>query len=590
MRNFGSSAKVPQMSGWFQNLFRVGRPGRPVHLPLGCIALAIILCGPVCLNASDVKKVALLPLRMNAAEEQWYLRDGIYEMLNSRMFLPEGLYPLSRQSVARLIPAPPVHMTEAAARDLGRRLGVDYVVFGSASLMGQGISLDVATADVTGSRPMKRFSEQADGSAGIIPCIDRIADDMRRWMLMRPPALQAAAAETPSEPARPPSAADAQRHPEEAFRQGVGQHGGGAAGMTPEVLGPESAFPVRDIYHSSDRLQGVALGDVDGDGRIDLVAITSGRLLVLELRPEGARPLYEFGDDGRRTHVGVDVADIDGNGLAEIFVSAMGADGRLPSSFVLELEKGMLRKKVELSPWYFRVSRHPDRGAVLLGQEASQGGKPHVSGGIYELAWRNGRYERAQSLLASAPFNILGLAVDWSAAEGRGRLSAIDAENRIQILSAEGKVLWRSAQAYAAPPPASAGLPMRLGSMPGSGATPGRLLVARNQAAAGEASAAAAQVIAFARDGAGLRSEWIAGGLRGAVRDIAVGEAAGGPDSIVAVVWRQEAGDAGAGQQSAIVAIDPRQPIPPVATAGAAPVPAAVGADEGGGPAGPVQG
>jgi cell division septation protein DedD len=84
-----------------------------------------------------------------------------------------------------------------------------------------------------------------------------------------------------------------------------------------------------------------------------------------------------------------------------------------------------------------------------------------------------------------------------------------------------------------------------------------------------------------------LRSEWIAGGLRGAVRDIAVGEAAGGPDSIVAVVWRQAAGDAGAGQQSAIVAIDPRQPVPPVETAGAAP--AAVGADEGGGPTGPFR-
>jgi cell division septation protein DedD len=521
------------------------------------IALSTLVCGLIPANAGEPKRVALLPLRVNTDNELLYLRDGIYEMLSSRLFVPEGINPLSRQTVMRLIPAPPTQVTEASARDLARRLGADYVVFGSATLLGRGISLDLKTTDAAGSRPMKSFFDQAEETAGVIACIDRLAADIRNWMLERPPAVRAVAAETRAAPDRTPDSGDPQQHPEEMFRQDLARRSNGTAGMASETLGPEAALPTRELFVSSDRLQGVALGDVDGDGRVEVVAVTSSRVLVLGRRPDGLRQLYEFGEGGRRFNVGVDIADIDGNGLPEVFVTALAANGRSPQSFVLEFAKGMLRKKVETAPWYFRVGRMPGRGQVLLGQEPSQGSPPNASGGIFEMGWRKDRYEPEKRVLSSAGFNILGLACGWTAEDGRGVLTALDPENRIRVYDTDGKELWRSAYAYAGALPAAPGLPMRLVVEPASSSGPARLLVARNQEAAADApESGGSRIIAFQRDGGGLSSAWIAGGIRGAIRDFAVEHAAGDAAQILAVVWRKEKGDAEEHRRSVILDLE----------------------------------
>jgi TolB-like protein len=150
------------------------------------------------LDSAEPAKVALLPLRMNAEKEMRYLRDGIYEMLSARLFVAGALDPLSRQAVLRLIPSAPVQLTQASARDLGRRLGADYLVAGSATAIGQDISVDLRIVDVAGRRPVKVFFEQAGDTTEIIPCLDRLAGAMKRWVLEAPSDRAADDSRTPA--------------------------------------------------------------------------------------------------------------------------------------------------------------------------------------------------------------------------------------------------------------------------------------------------------------------------------------------------------------------------------------------------------
>jgi TolB-like protein len=207
------------------------------------------------LIAAEPTKLALLPLRIHTDKELLYLRDGINEILNSRLFVPGRMTPLSRQAVVRLIPAAPVEVTESSARDLGRRLGVDYILFGSVTLPGQGISLDLRMADVAGRRPMKSFSNQVDQMDGIIPCIERLAEDIQTWILE--PSRLSRSTQAPSSVTVQQGRRDAeasQRHPEELFKKELAQSKNGQAAVaseTPAAL--EAALPARENPPSSEK-------------------------------------------------------------------------------------------------------------------------------------------------------------------------------------------------------------------------------------------------------------------------------------------------------------------------------------------------
>jgi cell division septation protein DedD len=167
------------------------------------------------------KKVALLPLRLNSEGGMPYLRDGLYDMLASRLFVRGSVDPLSRQAVMRLISAAPVGATEVSLRDLGRRLGADIVVHGSATLLGESASFDLTALDVKSVRPAQGFFDQAGDGRDLLACIDRLAVGIRSWVLERPEPMPpaAAAAASPAEP----QATERQRHPEKVFEQEYGR-------------------------------------------------------------------------------------------------------------------------------------------------------------------------------------------------------------------------------------------------------------------------------------------------------------------------------------------------------------------------------
>jgi TolB-like protein len=165
----------------------------------GAVLCVALLLRPAC--AAEPSRIALLPLRMNAEKQMLYLRDGLYDMLVARLASSEGLDPLSRAAVMRLIPSPPVDVTEDAARELGRRLRADVIVFGSATLFGEGVSIDLKLVDVRGVLPTQAFFGQAADAGGVIPCVAQLAADIRRWTLPDTGPDATARHETPPEPA-----------------------------------------------------------------------------------------------------------------------------------------------------------------------------------------------------------------------------------------------------------------------------------------------------------------------------------------------------------------------------------------------------
>jgi hypothetical protein len=127
-------------------------------------------------------RVAILPVVVNASEGHDYLRAGMADMLASRIGREEGV------AVTRIADVAKATTDAARAREVGREVGADLVLYGSFTAFGAGASLDLActlTAPPQGSDddeiPVRAIFIQSGTLGDIIPKLDTVAQRIARF-------------------------------------------------------------------------------------------------------------------------------------------------------------------------------------------------------------------------------------------------------------------------------------------------------------------------------------------------------------------------------------------------------------------------
>jgi TolB-like protein len=509
--------------------------------------------------ANAAKQVAIVPFKVNAEKDMNFLRDGIYDMLASRLYKEGETEVMPRSRVEKGLGAQGSAVTESNARDLGRQLGADFILFGSLTVLGNSISVDSKMVDVTGTKPSMSFFEQSEDAGGIVTRVNQMAAEISdkmfgRGALAKAPA--AAAGQTTQ-----PKPADTHLHPEKLLKQqgGMGSEGPSSPFVTDESAGGRELSP--QFWRSAGMkhlFNGIALGDVDGDGKIETVILTPNTLLIYRKEQERFYQVLEYAEDGQAGYnVAVDVADINGNGIPEIFVTRLTLTRKGVNSFVLEHDGKSYRRIVENAPWYFRVADLPDRGRILLGQE-SRSGSPH-STRIFEMLWRSGRYEPEIPIPVPIALNVLGLTMADVTDARKESIVAFDREDRIRLFDPAGKEEWKSAEKFGGSTLSFAGertlegeienpiyLPMRLIPLKSGSDGKAKIIAIKNLDVAGMhlekfRSFSESQIMSFFWDGLGLAPEWRTRKFTGNIRDFAIGDFDNdGVDELVAALILEE--------------------------------------------------
>lgn len=144
----------------------------PFWLAAACLAASVAA-------AAEPARVAVLPLVIHSIEEAGYLREGIAEMLASRLGQQDGL------SVVKVTDAGAATQDLDAARAAGGAVGADWVLFGSFTRFGEGASLDLRCVPVaaSGAANPRSVFVQAGGLSDVIPrlesVVERIATHVR---------------------------------------------------------------------------------------------------------------------------------------------------------------------------------------------------------------------------------------------------------------------------------------------------------------------------------------------------------------------------------------------------------------------------
>ena len=516
--------------------------------------------------SADVTKLAIIPFKVNADRDLTFLQKGIVDMLSSRLSRPEAVEVIDQRTVSSMLETITDEISEEVAREIGNRLGAEHVLFGSITAIGDAVSVDTHIVDVQGVEAARPFFVQADTMGEVIPKINRLTGDINHQVF----GLEMRADTT--KPAAPSPAASYRSHPEKLLTQQKQAAPSTAASQSPFVASGEKAAPGGGVFIQPVQAQagvfwrsrtfnmhmnGLALGDVDGDGRNETVVITNHQIHMY--RHEGGQfiKISESKKDRNRYFIGVDIADINGNGRPEIFVSALDIRKSGVQSQVLESDGVTYDIVVKNSPWYYRVSTSPGKDPVLLGQESRQKG-PYKSA-VYELEWNGTDYESKSQLVPARKANALGSTVGDLRNDGGMIVAAFNASDTIQIFDGSGQLLNTSSDGYGGNmlsvnlPVSEPGglppiryLPIRLIINDLNGDGQNELVVVKNKELTGKhlerfRNFTKAQIVGLSWDGAGMAEVWQTRELTGRVADFAVADLEGdGRQDLVLLIVSKE--------------------------------------------------
>jgi hypothetical protein len=176
------------------------------------------------------------------------------------------------------------------------------------------------------------------------------------------------------------------------------------------------------------------------------VVVTPHEVLIYRSEMGKFFKTQELEKSNQKYYIGVDVADINGNGYAEIFVTRLNINKNQVVSFVLEYEGKNFNKIVKRSSWFYRVVHSSNRDQILLGQK-HRSGKP-FSGDIFEMDLQNSDYAPMNEIKTPGNISLMGLTIGDVLNDHQQIAVAYKQNDRIQIFEFTGKEIWTSSQRY----------------------------------------------------------------------------------------------------------------------------------------------
>jgi len=538
---------------------------------ISSIIFITVIFGSVNLFAADPDRVAIIPFKMNAQNDLTFLKDGIYDMLASRLSKADKVQVIGREETEKALEAVTGPINEETARQTGENLNADFVFFGSLTIFGNSVSIDAKMVDVSGKKPTLAFFNQSQGMDEVIPKINFFAQDINEKVFGRVTVSK----QLPVQPQT--EQPDIHAHPEKLLQKdGVvsdnkdinKMEGSPFISTSDPGKSPNFNWKSRNFKHL---FNGLALGDVDGDGKIETVIITPKEVNLYRFENNRFSHLQKIAENKQKNSIGVDIADINGNGYPEIFVTSLNPLKTGIRSFVLEYNGQKYEKIIKSCPWYFRVVELPGQGRILLGQKNSSANP--FSGKIYKMLWENSEYVPGEVIKASRRSNLMGLTLADIMNSGENVVVAYNESDKIQIIDQTGNELWKGSDTfggstlYFAMPIDGPGdienrkyLPMRILCRDVNSDGKPEVIAVNNH---GTASRSLGQFRTFTKshieslawDGLGLTPFWKTRTISGHVRDFIIGDFNNdGADELVAAVILKEGSIIGTTPKSTVIA------------------------------------
>lgn len=399
------------------------------------------------LDAKEQAKVAVLPFTVHSADNIDYVRQGISDMLTSRIAAQGKISVAGRDQVQEAIQGKSAkEWTIEELSALGKKLNVDYVVWGSITKIGSSLSIDGKLVEMATARSTVGIFTQTQGLDEVIPKINDFSQRIVQHITGSTPADFSAVASAPASPptSSAPSARPSQPGRESAIISGMktSRKGTFTSIINPDFIDSPQPVDRRGFWMSQKfptEFRGMALGDVNGDKYQEVVAIDINNVYIYQSRDKEFKLLQHIKGNVYDNYLAVDVADINENGIAEIIVTSLNRN--LPDSFVLEWKEGKYQQIAKEIHLFLRVIEPSAGEHRLLGQ--AYGVDTPFNTPIHEIIWDGQQYKPANRMKIPQGLPVYGLTIDDLGMGGSEKVITLDDYDYLRIYEQTEKPLSR---------------------------------------------------------------------------------------------------------------------------------------------------
>ncbi|MBC2703852.1 FG-GAP-like repeat-containing protein [Desulfobacula sp.] len=383
-----------------------------------------VTAGNPCFS-KEIKKVAVLPFVMNTQQDLMFLQKGIFDMFSSRISYGDEVEVLTRENLENKLGSADLSsiikgVNESKAKELGNFLNVDYVLFGSLTLFGNSMSLDVNMVDIRPDNPSLTFFRQGNEAGAVIPELDKIAEEINYKVFGR---------ET------------LEFQSQQALQRTYSREGESYASPLKKF---KALLTVDGI------MNGVATGDLDGDKKNEIVVVQDRIVQIFKYAFNGKISLVQKIEDTSVSTriVGVDVADINQNGFSEIFITRINNNHQSVASCVIEYNGSKYVKGKTTYPWYLRVIKDAKGNSELFAQAHTTKG-PWLSNDVFKVVWQNNSYVQGTRLrVPEKGFSVLSMTSGKAVSNDTAMYLYTDELGQLVVFNDSGSIEWSSDKGY----------------------------------------------------------------------------------------------------------------------------------------------
>ncbi|HKL26735.1 MAG TPA: VCBS repeat-containing protein, partial [Desulfuromonadales bacterium] len=185
---------------------------------------------------------------------------------------------------------------------------------------------------------------------------------------------------------------------------------------------------------------GIAVTDLDGDGRLETAVAMEDRLLIGRIEKGEYQQVAEVPFAVGLQMLSLDALDLDKNGQMELYLSAV--KDYSPASLVIEFRNGSYQIVADGIRWFLRSVELPGQeGRWLVGQRMSE--TDPFAGNIFHVRREGDQLVPGGAVDLPDRLNIFNF-VPLRGEQGQLLYVHLSAGDYLIVLSAEGQTLWES--------------------------------------------------------------------------------------------------------------------------------------------------
>jgi TolB-like protein len=391
--------------------------------------------------AKEKKVIAVLPFTVHSGENIDYVRQGIWDMLSSRISVADKIEVLSKDMTLNFLKESGGRdLTLADVYGLGKKMKVDYVIWGSITKIGNSLSIDGKLVDIAAYKSTVSIFAQSQGMDDVIPKINDFAQRIDQHILGIAPASPAVSSPVSAQAPSPQEKSTmASRESDVISGMRKTKQGTLTSFINPDFINTTEPIIRKNFWMSQKtptEFKGMDIGDVNGDGMNEVVVIDSSNVMIYQKNDKDFKLMQKIPGQSYDNYLSVDVADINQNGTKEIIVTNL--TGTTLESFILELRDGKFVPVASKLPWFLRVIE-TSSGQKLLGQ--LRGFDKPFDTPIFEIVWEDGKYKKGKRMKIPEGLSVYGLILDTLGIGTSEKILALDEDDYLTIYEQTDKPL-----------------------------------------------------------------------------------------------------------------------------------------------------